>query len=66
MVKKIDVDIVFIANNVMSLWQRHLVMTSFPVLDWEFYRIARLASDKIRKLHAVETEIKFALRLLAM
>ena len=51
--KKIDVVIVFIANDVMSLWQRHIVMTSFPVLllqvascNTEFYRIASLVSDK--------------------
>ena len=48
---KIDVVIVFIANDVTSLWKRHIVMTSFPVLDQigsntEFYRIARLVSDK--------------------
>ena len=52
--KKIDVVIVFIANDVISLWQRHIVMTSFPVgpiAPWntEFYRrpIASLVSDNM-------------------
>ena len=46
---KIDVIIIFIANDVISLWQRHIVTTSLPVLDpmkYGIYRIVSLVSDK--------------------
>ena len=48
--KNIDVDIVFVANDVivaMATSYRYDVISRIAVCNTEFYRIARLVSDKI-------------------